>query len=147
MYRLSGENRELYEKVVGKLKKLVAETMNDLKPKLVILYGSIVRGDWHTGSDLDLLVVSDSVSSNFKDRGDRLFGVVQGFPVEPHVYTTQEFGEMLAHGRMTVLDALTEGTILYAQKNYLKEIKQKLEQTMQNLKPEKISIGWKLKRG
>lgn len=146
MYRLSGENREVYEKVVGKLRKLVAETMDDLKPKLVILYGSIARGDWHKGSDLDLLVVSDSVSSNFKDRGDQLFGVIQGFPVEPHVYTTQEFEEMLTHGRMTVLDALTEGAVLYAQKNYLRKIEKKLEETMENLKPEKIDIGWKLKR-
>jgi len=34
---------------------------------------------------------------------------------------------------------------LYAQKNYLKKIREKLKQTMEKLKPEKVSNGWKLK--
>jgi len=34
---------------------------------------------------------------------------------------------------------------LYAQKNYLKKIRKKLKQTMEKLKPEKVSNAWKLK--
>ena len=117
MHQLSGENSKLREKAIRELKKLVTKTKEDLKPKLVILYGSAVKGDWHKGSDIDILVVSDNVPPNFKDRGDQFLTVIEGFPVEPHMYTTQEFKEMLNHGRMTALDALTEGTILYAQKN------------------------------
>jgi len=99
----------------------------------------------HKGSDIDILVVSDNVPPNFKDRGDQFLTVIEGFPVEPHIYTTREFKEMLNHGRMTALDALTEGTILYAQKKYLKRVKRELEQTMKKLKPEKISIGWRIR--
>jgi len=46
---------------------------------------------------------------------------------------------------MTALDALTEGTILYAQKKYLNRVKKELKQTMKKLKPEKISIGWRIR--
>jgi hypothetical protein len=145
MYQIGGENSKLHEKVIGELKRLVAKTKDDLKPKLVILYGSVVRGDWHKGSDIDILLVSDNVPPNFKDRGDQFLTVIEGFPVEPHMYTTREFKEMLNHGRMTALDALTEGTILYAEKKYLKMLKRELEQTMKKLKPEKISIGWRIR--
>jgi precorrin-3B methylase len=47
------------------------------------------------------------------------------------------------HGRMTAQDALTESTILCAQKKYLKRVK-KEEQTMKKLKP-KRSIGWRIR--
>ncbi len=127
------------------MRGLVAETRNRLKPKLVILYGSFVRGDWHRGSDLDLLVVSDNVSPNFMDRWDPLYAVIMGFPTEPHVYTTQEFEEMLTHGRMTALDALTEGVILHANKRFMKKVEKMLKETMEKLEPQKIGVGWKLK--
>jgi hypothetical protein len=145
MHQISGENSKLHEKAIRELKKLVTKTKGDLKPKLVILYGSTARGDWHKGSDIDILVVSDNMPPNFKDRGDQFLTVIEGFPVEPHMYTTREFEEMLNHGRMTALDALTEGTILYAQKKYLKRVKKELEQTMKKLKPERISIGWRIR--
>jgi hypothetical protein len=45
---------------------------------------------------------------------------------------------------MTALDALTEGIIIYAEKSYLRNVKEKLEQTMEKLKPEKTPSGWKL---
>jgi hypothetical protein len=64
--------------------------------------------------------------------------------VEPHIYTVQEFDQLLTHGRMTALDALTEGIIIYAEKRCLKEVKEKLKQTIEKLKPEKTHSGWKL---
>jgi len=146
MYSLSEEDRRLYEEVIGKLKKLVTEAMEKLKPKLVILYGSFVRGDWHKGSDLDLLVVSDNVPLSLKDRWDLLYTVIMGFPTEPHMYTTQEFEEMLTHGRMTALDALTEGVVLHADDEFLKKVNDLLKETMERLKPRKTSVGWELKK-
>ncbi|MBS7611940.1 nucleotidyltransferase domain-containing protein [Candidatus Bathyarchaeota archaeon] len=117
-----------------------------LKPKLVILYGSFARGDWHRGSDLDLLVVSDDVPLDYRDRWDILYTVIMGFPVEPHVYTTQEFEEMLVHGRMTVLDALTEGVVVYADEKFMEKVDKMLKETMEKLQPRKISVGWELRK-
>jgi len=146
VYRFGEEDRKLYEEVVGKLKNLVLEAADKLKPKLVILYGSFVKGDWHKGSDLDILMVSDNAPSNYKDRWDLLYTVIMGFPVEPHIYTTQEFEEMLTHGRMTALDALTEGITLYADEKFMKKTDKMLKETMKKLKPKKTSLGWELKK-
>lgn len=67
MHKLSQKDRKLHEEVLKKLKRLITETKDKLKQKLVILYGSFVRGDWHKGSDLDLLVVSDDIPPSVKD--------------------------------------------------------------------------------
>jgi len=146
VHHFSEENRKLHEEVVGKLKKLVLEAADKLKPKLVVLYGSFARGDSHSGSDLDILMISNDVPLNYKDRWDLLYTVIMGFPVEPHIYTTQEFEEMLTHGRMTALDALTEGIILYADEKFMKKTDRMLKETMKKLKPKKTSIGWELKK-
>ncbi len=134
----------MYEEVIGRLREIVREVEGRLEPKLVILYGSFVRGDWHEGSDLDLLVVSDRVPPSHRDRWDLLYTVIMGFPLEPHLYTTGEFEEMLLHGRMTALDALTEGIILKADEAYEKRIKEMLEETMRRLRPRKIEMGWQV---
>jgi len=146
MHKISEKNRRVYEEVVNSLKKLISQKSDTLKPKLVILYGSFVRGDWHQGSDLDVLLISDSVPTNFKDRWDLFYDMVMGFPIEPHIYTTKEFEEMLTHGRMTVLDALTEGETLYADDEYLKKTTETLREVMRRLKPKKTKIGWELKK-
>lgn len=51
---------------------------------------------------------------------------------------------MLKHGRMTVLDALTEGTILYADAEFMKKTNRILKEVMKKLKPKKTNIGWEL---
>jgi predicted nucleotidyltransferase len=144
MHKLSKENRRIYQEVIKELKDLVTKTAHKLQPKLVILYGSFVRGDWHPGSDLDILLISDNVPTNFKDRWDILYTVLKGFPVEPHIYTTKEFEEMLKHGRMTVLDALTEGTTLHADAQFMKKTNRILKEVMKKLKPKRTNIGWEL---
>lgn len=144
MHKLSKENRRIYEEVVKGLRDLVRETANKLQPKLVIAYGSFARGDWHQGSDIDILLISDNIPSNFKERWDILYTVMKGFPIEPHLHTTKEFEEMLIHGRMTVLDALTEGVTLYADDKFMKKTNQMLKEVMKKLKPKKTHIGWEL---
>lgn len=61
MHELGEENRRVYEEVVKKIKALIMKVAEKLQPKLVILYGSFVRGDWHQGSDVDVLLISDNI--------------------------------------------------------------------------------------
>jgi predicted nucleotidyltransferase len=143
MYRVGEKDHELYEEVLRRLRELLKDIEEGLEPKLVILYGSFARGDWHEGSDIDLLVVSDKVPPSPKDRW-YLYRVIVGFPLEPHIYTTREFEELLIHGRMTALDALTEGVILRADEEYKEKIDEMLQETMRRLKPRRIELGWQL---
>ena len=133
------------EEIVRKLKEFLIRATDKLQPKLIILYGNFVRGDWHRGSDLDLLVISDNVPPSFKDRWDLLYTIVMDFPTEPHVYTVKEFEEMLSHGRMTALDALTEGITLYADSKFLEKVNTMLKEVIKKFEPKKTNIGWELK--
>jgi len=56
------------------------------------MFGSFARGEIHEGSDIDLIVVGD-----FKERFfERISKIIEmtDLPIEPLVYTKEEFEEM-----------------------------------------------------
>ena len=61
-------------------------------------------------------------------------------PLDPHIYTPQEFMQMLQDGKMTTLDSLTEGIILHAEKRFLREVKKTLEEVLK--KRVKVGNAW-----
>lgn len=101
-----------------------------LNPLLVILYGSFARGDYTSGSDIDLLIIAKNIPSSYWDRWSLIYEVIEGFPLDPHVYTPEEFRCMVADGRMTALDALTEGIIIHADAEYQREINKLLSRIL-----------------
>lgn len=54
-----------YEKEIKEYGKNIKEKLD---PKLIILHGSIAKGTFGLGSDVDLLVVSDTLPKNFNKR-------------------------------------------------------------------------------
>ena len=62
-----------------------------LKPKLLVIFGSIAKGDFGVGSDVDILIVSDLLPKNFQKRLKILFLLNDTFaPIEPVGYTSEE---------------------------------------------------------
>ena len=91
----------------GKIKRLVHRVILKFKPSKLILFGSYARGDWHEGSDIDLMIIGD-----FKERFfDRIGKVLElndtGLDLEPFVYTLEEFERI--KGRDFIRTALEEG--------------------------------------
>ena len=73
----------------------------------IILYGSFSRGDFHEGSDVDLIVVGD-----FRERPHKRAAAILGLtdlPVEPLCYTDEEFTELVRNENPFILQALAEG--------------------------------------
>jgi len=58
----------------------------------VYLYGSFARDEVHEGSDIDLLIVADIPGRMFERIGRIL--ELTDLPIEPLVYTPQEFERM-----------------------------------------------------
>jgi len=58
----------------------------------VYLYGSFARGEIHEGSDIDLIIVGD-FKERFFDRIGKILEMTD-LPIEPLVYTKEEFAEM-----------------------------------------------------
>src|SRR3990172_465610 len=79
---------------------VVRTTINSIalgyKPAQIWVHGSFARGDFHDGSDLDLIIVKET-DRRFADRIEEVLQYVPGgIAVEPLVYTQREVEAMLA---------------------------------------------------
>lgn len=88
--------KKYFEKVdfyLKKIKKIVQEILG--KEAKVILFGSIVRGEWGPNSDIDVLIVSDKLSQNWsenlwiKQKIKSLIGFFSPFQI--HLARPEEF--------------------------------------------------------
>jgi len=92
--------KELLESIREFAKKLKAA----LPVKEVYLFGSFATGEIHEGSDIDLLVIGD-----FKERIFERIGKVldlTDLPIEPLVYTVEEFESLKAEGNPFIENVL-----------------------------------------
>lgn len=61
-----GHLNRVEEEAIAKLKALLNQKLGD-NLKSVLLYGSKARGDYNDDSDIDILVVADTVTPDVKD--------------------------------------------------------------------------------
>lgn len=98
---------------VAELKAELDRILNRLKKdpsvRLVLLFGSLARGDARDHSDIDLIIVKET-EKRFLDRLDEFYDDARE-AMDVLVYTPQEFEEMKE--RPFVKWALKEGKILY----------------------------------
>lgn len=82
------------------------------QPQLVLLFGSLARGDVAAASDIDLLVVMPS-EEPFVRRGAALRRELAcRYPLDLFVYTPEEFAAMRQSNPL-ILQALREGRVLH----------------------------------
>jgi predicted nucleotidyltransferase len=92
VYKLCRINIEDREKIYERLKEFAQHLRSKHKVKKVFLYGSFARGDFHEGSDIDLIIVGE-----FEGKMPQRIGAIldlTSLPVEPLVYTEAEFEQM-----------------------------------------------------
>jgi uncharacterized protein len=103
-----------YPKVVRKTVESIAK---GYAPRQIRIFGSYARGDYHEGSDLDLIILKET-DKKFPDRiEDVLQYCPGGIDVQPMVYTALEIETMLARGNAFLEQALAEGVLVYEQKS------------------------------
>jgi len=71
----------------------------------IILYGSLSRGDFHEGSDIDLV---GDFRKRFHRRAAAIFDLTD-LPIEPICYTEEEFAELVRSGNPFSHQVLAEG--------------------------------------
>ena len=112
MCRLCKENIIADRKISKSVKKLVHKIEQKYRPETILLYGSLARGDFHEGSDLDMIVVADFKEHFF----DRIGGLLElnktAMDFEPLAYTPLEFRRMIKEGRPLIRTALREGVVV-----------------------------------
>jgi predicted nucleotidyltransferase len=122
------------------IKKYI-EALKILKPKLVILHGSIARKEFGLGSDVDLIVVSDNLPDKIMDRIKLLYEIDETkAPLDIKGYKSEEIRKMIKKGNPLIMDAMEDGIILFADENFLKEILEFYKEERKNFK--RIEKGW-----
>lgn len=99
----------------SKLREAVRRITSRYRVEAIVLFGSRARGNHRPWSDYDLLVVAD-FEEKYLDRFLKIYELTDdlGLNIEPHPYTMNEALEMLRKGNPTIVDALSEGVVLYA---------------------------------
>ena len=93
-----------------KLKKFAVALRKRYRLKAIYLFGSCAKGALHEGSDIDLVIVGD-----FKERFfDRIGNVMDltDLPIDPLVYTPEEFALMLKNGNPLMEEVVRHGIAL-----------------------------------
>jgi len=98
--------------------KLIIQKIADYcKPEKIILFGSMARGENKEGSDIDLLVIKDSNKKRpfrVKEVFEAIRGINRNHPLDPIVYTPEEYETRLGLGDYFIKEVAEQGKIMYA---------------------------------
>ncbi|WP_456393939.1 nucleotidyltransferase domain-containing protein [Thermococcus sp.] len=107
----------------SEIREYVEALKGALRPKLILLYGSLARGTFGLGSDVDILVISENLPKSPNERLKLLYELDRTrAPIDAKAYTPGEVKKMLLKGHPLIMDALSDGKILYADEDYLREL-------------------------
>ena len=104
MYKLCRIDIEHSQDLIDKIKLFTERLKEALPVREVYLFGSFVTGELHEGSDIDMLIIGDFRERLFERIGKILD--LTDLPVEPFVYTTEEFEEMKNTGNPFITEIL-----------------------------------------
>jgi type I restriction enzyme R subunit len=114
MYRQRVDASAPGPKVPAAIERAVAILAKEMKPKKIILFGSVARGEADGGSDVDLMIIMDRFDSRFAqmDRASRLLAHLR-FPIDILVYTEDEVEEWGGVVNHIINEALLDGRVVY----------------------------------
>ena len=153
--------RKGLEHVPEPYRRVVEELLRELKEffggKLVslVVYGSVARGDFSAGSDLDLLIVIDGIPRSrlerlelFEHVEERVRPVIEGLGIEvsPVIKSPDEARRITP----LYLDLVEDAIIVYDRDGFFERILMKLRAKLKELGAERVRVGkkwyWRLKR-
>lgn len=94
MHKVLKEREKEREKAIELAKAYVSKVKAHIDIKAAVLYGSMARGDFNLGSDIDLLIISDNLPAHPLKRLELLYTEIN-CGLEPKGYTASEIQKML----------------------------------------------------
>ena len=102
------------EILISELKRINEVVINEYQPDRLILFGSLVNGNVHEWSDIDLAIVKNTSKSFIHRTGDLLKLVRPSIGLNVVVYTPQEVSEMEKKDHYFWVDEIIKkGKVLY----------------------------------
>ena len=113
---------------------------SNFSAEFIILFGSSARGNFNYRSDIDLLIISNSIQGDYFKRLRKMYEISKG-GIDFFVYTTKEFKKMVKQFNITALEALSEGIFLL-DKGLGKKCKGHIDQLIKENKLQKSDHAW-----
>jgi hypothetical protein len=95
------------DSLIDEARRFAERVRGSIPDARVFLYGSVARGDFNLGSDIDLLIVSDELPPEPLARAAFLYQFVSGSE-EPKGLSAQEFARQEAAAKLWHLDQAIE---------------------------------------
>lgn len=104
-------------RTLSSLEKLVDFIASEYNPEKIILFGSYGTQRSNKTSDIDLLIIKKT-NKRFVDRVVELMQLIRSqfgfeYPIEPFVYTPNEFGRAKKINSLFIRTVLLKGVVLY----------------------------------
>jgi len=116
-----------YDLVLKEVKKYAEDLVRRGLAELVVLIGSLARGDYSPFSDADLLIVVREAPKRPPERVAAYINPRLSLDVEPMVLTVEEFFEMARERRRLSEEAFFRGVFLAGNKELFEEAKRVYE--------------------
>ena len=111
-----------YDEVMSFLRSYAERHVRDGDARLVVLYGSLARGDYTVFSDADLLIIVDKAEERIIDRIPRFLEPKAPIDLEPRVLTIAEALKMAEEGKKFLETVFSEGILLAGDKKLYEKI-------------------------
>ncbi len=154
MKTIQSPYRELLNDLLAGLKKALGENLVSLA-----VYGSVARGDYRKDSDVDLLIICESLPKEKLRRQELFIEVEDGLNLEklykkgfyPNFSPVLKTIEEAKFLTPLYLDMVEDAVILYDKGDFFKDVLDKLRKSLEKQGAKRIFIGkkwyWDLKPG
>ena len=142
--------REVIKCILSELENLFGDNLVS-----VVLFGSVARGDFKEGSDIDLLVVAKNFPAGYSRRIDLLLPIAEKIRDRAPGHLVQFYPlrvEEASKNRPIYLDFLTDSIILYDKDGFMESVLKNLWEELVKLGAKKVKLEdgswmWILKPG
>ncbi|MHA1293938.1 MAG: nucleotidyltransferase domain-containing protein [Promethearchaeota archaeon] len=141
----------LFDKIKKKLKghpklnnliQFLNKFFKQYSAEFIILFGSSAKGNFNYRSDLDLLIITNSIKGNYFEKLYQMQLITPG-AIDFFIYTSTEFEKMVLNFHLIALEALSSGIIIYDKGNAL-YFKNHITNLINQNKIQKSKRGWRI---